>query len=143
MAIKSIHEILTMIDNVKDVEARKAALRQANAQVPAAIQVIRLAMDSNLQFALPPGDPPYKPCEAIDQHGRLHQEIRKMQYFMVGGPDIHQTKREVLFIQVLESIDPEDAKLLLHAKNKKLPYKKITRKIVEETFPGMLSDEQK
>jgi hypothetical protein len=36
---------------------------------------------------------------------------------------------------MLESVDPSDAKLLVAAKNKKLPFKSITKKLVMETFP--------
>ena len=45
-------------------------------------------------------------------------------------------KRETLFIGLLESIDPEDAKVLLAAKDKKL--KGITAAIVNEAFPGLI-----
>jgi len=36
---------------------------------------------------------------------------------------------------MLESIHPEDAKLMLSVKDKKLPYKGITTKLVQEAFP--------
>jgi hypothetical protein len=44
-----------------------------------------------------------------------------------------------MFIQLLESIDSGDAKLLLHVKNKKLPseLKDITESVVRKAFPGI------
>jgi hypothetical protein len=43
-----------------------------------------------------------------------------------------------MFIQILESIDPEDAKLLLAVKDKRIPYNGITQKLVKEAFPNLL-----
>jgi hypothetical protein len=43
-------------------------------------------------------------------------------------------RRESLFITLLESVDPKDAKLLLSVKNKKLPYKNITKDLIQEAF---------
>jgi hypothetical protein len=40
---------------------------------------------------------------------------------------------------MLEGVHPEDAKVLVNMINKK-PYKSITRKVVEEAFPGLLKD---
>ena len=47
-------------------------------------------------------------------------------------------KRERLFIGILESIHPQDAELVLKMVEKKMPAKGLTRKIVEEAFPGLL-----
>jgi hypothetical protein len=70
----------------------------------------------------------------------LYQEQRRLYLFIAGGhPDLSQLRRETLFIQVLESIPPEEAELLLAVKDKKLPYKGITKEIVQEAFPGLLS----
>jgi hypothetical protein len=38
---------------------------------------------------------------------------------------------------MLEAVDPDDAQLLLHVKNKKLPYQGITKDIVAKSFPGI------
>ena len=143
MAIKSMSEIFKIISDIKTTQEKQNALRAAHQQVPATIDLLRLAFDKNIKFALPEGEPPYKPCEKIDQHGRLHQEMRKMYIFLENGANIPKSKRETIFIQLLESIEPDDAKLLLSVKDKKFPYKGITRKLVEDTFPGLLSDAAK
>lgn len=63
-----------------------------------------------------------------------------------GNPNLKPVRREFLFIQLLESIDSEDAKLLLAVKEKKLPFKGITEKTVRQAFPDLLplegNDEQ-
>jgi hypothetical protein len=42
-----------------------------------------------------------------------------------------------MFIEVLQSVDPEDAKLLLAIKEKKLPYKGLNSKLVQKAYPGI------
>ena len=138
--VKSMAEIFTIISEQKTVEDRQNALRAAVEQVPTVAQFLQLAFDKNLVFRLPPGDPPYKPCEQQDQHGRLHQEMKKMYAFLNPNINIHPIKKETMFIQILESVDPDDAKMLLAAKDKKFLYKNINRKLIETTFPGMLTD---
>jgi hypothetical protein len=44
-------------------------------------------------------------------------------------------RREQLFIQLLEALDPDDAELIIAMKDKSSPYKNLTKKLVMETFP--------
>ena len=67
-------------------------------------------------------------------HNRLPREMRKFQYFFKES-NLNTIKREKLFIELLETVSPEEAKLVLMVKNKKLTYKGITRKLVEEALP--------
>jgi len=48
-------------------------------------------------------------------------------------------KREVQFVNFLESLDPDDAKLVISIKDKTMPYKGITRKLFEEAWPALAS----
>ena len=103
------------------------------------MQIIEAVCDVRVIFELPEGNPPFKsPEDMIDNTGGLYQEVRKMYIFTKNqrSANIHQIKRERVFIEMLESIHPEDAKLMLGVKEKKLPYKGITSKLVEEAFPG-------
>jgi len=47
-------------------------------------------------------------------------------------------KREGLFLNLLESLNPEEADLLVAAKDKNMKYKGITKKMVNETFPNLI-----
>jgi hypothetical protein len=73
-------------------------------------------------------------------HNRLPKELRKFQYF-VTGTTLNPIKRESIFIEVLETVSPEEAKLVLMMKDKKLTYKGITRKLIEEALPEILQGE--
>ena len=46
-------------------------------------------------------------------------------------------RRETLYIQLLESIHPKDAILLNSIKDKKIPFKGLNKKIVQQAFPDI------
>lgn len=93
----------------------------------------------NIKFLLPEGDPPYTPCNTGEAQGMLYTQIRTLYLFCEGGhPDLKQSKRERLFVQLLEAVDPDDAKLLLAVKDKKLPYKGIDINVVKEAMTDLL-----
>ena len=100
--------------------------------------ILQAAYDPKVKFLLPPGDPPYKPNELVDQHHVFHKDARMVQYFVEGfHPDLSQTKREAMFIEFLERLDPKDAALLCQVKEKK-PIKGITLQHVTEALPGLI-----
>lgn len=136
-----VSEIFKKISEEKNATTRKELLWQEKDN-PGVIAMLRMAYDPNIKFNLPEGSPPYKPCEYLDQQSMFYNSIRKLYLFInEGNPGVTQVKREMLFINMLESLDPEDAKLLLAVKEKKMPYKGITKKLVLETFPGLLPNE--
>jgi hypothetical protein len=47
-------------------------------------------------------------------------------------------KREMMFIRMLESIHPEDAKIVVAMLTRKLPTKGLTKALVKEAFPKLL-----
>lgn len=99
--------------------------------------VLGYGMDPGVKWLLPVGDPPYRPLfDAADQEGRFYVECKKLIYFVDSpeGREVKQLKREQLFIQVLESIDPRDAVLLLRMKNRQL---KIMPEAIEQAFPNL------
>lgn len=132
-----IAETLNKISELKTRPERIEALRVNNNQVYR--QIFQYAYQPDIVWNLPEGDPPYKPCEFLDQEGRLYTELRRLYLFIKGGNDnLKQLKREQLFIQLLESVAPEDAKLLLAMKDKKLPYKTLDLKLIKEAIPDLL-----
>ena len=82
------------------------------------------------KMKLPDGDPPFKPDAApIGMNPtNLLSEIKKLYVFV--RDDISKVRREQLFIQLLESVHPDEAKVLLAVKDQDLSkvYKKITHK---------------
>lgn len=117
--------------------------------------ILKCCFDPKVVFNLPEGPAPYKPAEFTDVESALFGQIRKMYIFVkngnsiiFGAPDspgvesMAKVKREKLFVDLLEGISPSDAALLESIKDKKMPFKGITRKLVIKAYPGLISDEQ-
>jgi len=138
---KSIASVFKFIASQESREMVVEALRQNDH--PVIKQLIYYAYSPSVKFLLPEGAPPYKPCEFVDQEGRLMAEVRKMYLFIEGGnPNLTAMKREMLFIQLIESIAPDDAELLIAIKDKTLPHQNITPDVVREAFPDLLPPEE-
>ncbi len=140
MAVKlEISEVLEKAAALP-TKADKVAFLQSNYSVPLTL-VLRAALDPNIKWALPEGAPPYTINPYPGQEGALYSEARRLYLFVEGGnPNLTAKKREHLFVQFLEMLTPKDAQLVLAAKEKKLPYKGITAKLVNEAFPGLISE---
>ena len=98
-----------------------------------------LCYDNRLKWQLPEGNPPYKPLDkSMDAQGHLYVEMKRMYLFIEGLNNAHQSKREQIFVRMLEEIDPDDALLLLEVKNRKI--KGVSKKIIKQAFPGFLDE---
>jgi len=134
---KSLYQILSDISELKSNKEKIEALR-TNRFAEAFKCIFHYTYHSQVKWLLPEGKPPYKPCDLVDAEGRLLSELRKLYLFIEGGnPNLNQTRREFLFIQMLESIEPKDAELLVAMKDRKLPFKSINKKLVMQAFPDL------
>ena len=102
-------------------------------------QVLKGAFDPNIEWLLPKGDVPYTVNEAPlgTEHTLLSQEAKRLYLFTQHGDStISQTKREMLFIQLLEGLSGEEAKFLVTVVNQKVnnEYKGFTANLVKEAF---------
>jgi len=133
--MKALSTIIEEIEKEKNVNKQAELMKSYSCK--ALKDIIGFGMDPNVKWLLPEGDPPYRPLPVeADQEGKLYAETKMFQYFVDSneGSGIRPMKREQLFIQLLESIDPRDALLVLRVKNKKL---KINKKAVKMAFPGI------
>lgn len=132
-----ISEVLQKVSNAKTKAEKITLLRQHN--TPALRSVLIINFDESVVSMLPPGEVPYVPNDAPagTEHTVLEQEYRKLYLFFKGGSNsLQQSKRESLFIQMLEGLQEAEANVLVLAKDKILGKKyKITRACVEEAFP--------
>lgn len=103
--------------------------------------ILQGAFDPNVKWLLPKGDPPYKANNLVDQQNVLIRDARKLMYFVEGFyPGLNQIKREAMFVEMLETLAPEDAKLLLAIKEKKLPWKGLDILIIKKAFPDLIPE---
>lgn len=134
----SLSEILKKASDIKDLNQKVHWLRTNDSNPLRAI--LTGAFSPHVKWLLPEGEPPYKPCDLVDQQHRLFIEARKLYLFLEGGNhNLKQVRREALFIEMLECVDPEDAKLLLAVKDKRLPYPGVTLEVVNLAFPGLIA----
>ena len=134
---KSLYEQLSVISELKTTKEKVEAI-VTHPRVAAFKAIFGLAYDQNIKWLLPEGEPPFRPTDVLDVEGRLLSELRRLYLFVEGGnPDLTKTRREFLFIQLLESVHPQDAKLLIAMKDRKLPFKGLTKKVAQQAFPDL------
>ena len=130
-------EIATRVNNAKDKPRKLKILRESDSQ--ALRQICRAAFDTKIKWLLPNGDVPYTPNEAPlgTEHTLLSQEVKRLYHFLEGGDTtISATKRETLFVQLLEGLSAEEAEFLITVKDQKVNnvYKGFTANLVKEAF---------
>ena len=132
-----ISEILTKVNNAKDKTKKIQVLKDNDSS--ALRMVLKGAFDPNIKWALPEGTPPYKENDAPagTEHTTLHQEARRLWHFVEGADQkLSKSKKEMMFIQMLEGLHKDDAKLLISVKEKELNkvYKGLTDSVVKDAF---------
>ena len=132
---KCMSDIVAKIERQSTVEKQVEFLQYHSSYALKA--VLGYGMDPGVKWLLPPGDPPYRPLDvSADQQGRFYIECKKLIYFVDSneGREVKPLKREQLFIQVLESVDPRDAKLILRMKRRDI---RIRPEAIQIAFPKM------
>ena len=132
-----LSEIFTKINNAKDKPKKIEVLRQYD--TPGMRMVLKGAFDPKIEWELPPGTPPYIANEAPagTEHTYLELEAKRLYNFAKGGnASLNKIRKETLFIQMLEGLHADEAKVLIDMKNKTLnkTYKGLTSDMVKEAF---------
>lgn len=136
---ESIHELFNRLDKIEDEEVRAKEMI-ANAGNVRFFDVLHYALSPNITWLLPEGDPPYRQNgDHVNSHPNFWNDVRRLYMFIEGGKNLEDARRQTLFIQMLEFIHPEDAKLLLDMVGKRWPYKNISKEFVDKVFPGLLN----
>ena len=131
-------EIAMKVNNAKD-KPRKLQVLRDNNSVPLR-QVLKGAFDPKVEWSLPTGEEiPYKVNDAPlgTDHTLLSREAKRLYLFIKGGDNsLSNTKKETLFIQMLEGLSAEEAVFLVAVVNKKVnnEYKGFTGNLVKEAF---------
>ena len=140
---KGLGEIFKSIKAKRSPAAIKKALLEANQEEPMVGEVLKYAYHPGIIWELPETDPPYTALEKNnDAQNMLYSQFRTLYLFCRGGnPNLKQLRRESLYVELLESVDPDDAILLLEMKNKKIKYIKedIAMEVFPELFPEVIA----
>lgn len=143
MASLSVAEVVQSLQSAKTKNERVQILKSND--TPALRGILRMNYDASLTLALPEGTPPYKPSQVPQGFGEtsLKASARGWYVFLKEtAPNMKQSKRESIFISLLESLDPVEAEILLAAKDRNLDLG-LTKKAIDEVFPGLIKSEGK
>ena len=136
----TIAEILQKAHNAKTKSEKVKVLQQNNSQALRSLFIWNY--DDSVVSAIPDGDVPYRPNPAPmgTEHTLLEKEARKFYYFVKGGADnLPSMKKENMFIQMLEGLHEDEAKVLCLVKDKQLGKRyRITKAVVETAFPTIV-----
>ena len=134
-----VSEVLDAVHKAKTKAKKIEVLREYDSKALRYCLIINF--DESIVSALPEGDVPYtpNPSPTVESASKLASEYRTLYNFVKGGNDqLSSTRREVLFIQLLESLMPSEAEVLCLVKDKKLAKKyKISFPVVKEAYPDI------
>jgi hypothetical protein len=148
-----ISEVLQRVSNAKTKAKKVEILKEY--KTPALTKVLLCNFSKSISFVFPSGETPYRPLDRpkgidhlilITEHRQLEKFIKKtingVTWYGCSNrtaPSIQQLKKENLWIQILESLHPEEAQILDLIKDKKLTDRyKITKQKVIDAFPELL-----
>ena len=134
-----VHEILELASKQR-TRAKKVEILQEYANT-ALKSLFIWNFDETVISMVPAGEVPYNPNEVPvgTDHTSLRKEYKHLFNFVKGGNDsLTSLRRETMFIQMLEGLHPEEAKIICLVKDKNLTEKyKLTQDIVAEAFPDI------
>ena len=119
--LEEINKDVKVINNYKDDQALR--------------YIFQYAFDEDKKMDLPDGEPPFKPDAAPLGMSPANLRMEAKKFYVFCRKDLAPTRREQLYIGLLEAVHPDEAKLINHVKDQKLTklYPKINRKLLEGT----------
>ena len=160
-----VFEILDAASSQRSKAKKVEALRRY--EHPSVKMIFVWNFDDSVISLLPPGEVPYGETNAqttfagtlsdnlikeaqggesatgqdLDGRGKtsLRREYQNLYHYVKGGNDkLTTTRREMMFINLLEGLHPRESEILILTKDKKLTDKyKISLDVVKEAYPKM------
>ena len=134
-----VHEILELVESQRTKAKKIEILREYDDLALKAILIWNF--DPTAISVLPEGPVPYKENEVPigTDHTSLRREWKNLYHFVKGGNDrLSAIRRETMFVQMLEGLHPEEAKIVCLVKDKDLESRyKITYDMVQQAYPDI------
>ena len=139
-----VHELLEAVD-AERVKAKKLEILRTHGEDSFKMTMI-WNFDESVVSMLPEGSVPYQPVESdvqanrekgLPQRSTIRNSARQFYRFVKGGDDqLNKIKRESIFINILETLPPPEAEILVLVKDKAVNTKyNITKELVAEAYP--------
>ena len=137
-----VQEILDLANKQKRIDDRIDILKEYRNDALTAILIWNF--DDSITSVVPDGEVPYEKNDVPigTDHTTLRREWKNLYNFVKGGNDtLSSIRRETMFIQMLEGLHPEEAKIICLVKDKRLTEQfKITYDMVKEAYPDITLD---
>lgn len=139
--MKAIFEILEEVAEAKTREEKRDILKKNDHMVLR--DILRGSFDDAITWALPKG--PIPPDEVVHEGDKtaMYKQGGELRWFVKWGPGhkLPAVQREKRFFDMLAAIHPKDAEVIVLMKDKKLlgHYKGLTKKLVSDTWPNLIS----
>ena len=134
-----IHEVLELASKQRTKAKKIEILEEYSSDALKAILIWNF--DQTVVSMIPEGTVPYNKNEVPvgTDHTSLRREWKNLYHFVKGGNDrLSAIRRETMFIQMLEGLHPEEAKIICLVKDKNLESKyKITYDMVQQAYPDI------
>ena len=136
--MKLIHEVFNEIALTKSVKAKQQLLRQW--ETPALKVLLRCMMDTNIKFKVTT-IPKYIPTDDPIGYSvtTLEKECRYLPY-LYEGSNLTEQRATNMLQDMLESMYHEDAEILSRIVKGKFKVAGLTKRLVHDTFPELLTD---
>lgn len=132
-------EILQAVSSAKTKKHKIEILQEYRS--PALVSLFIWNYDDTVKSAIPQGIVPYTPNDAPtpEAQSKLASQYRTLYNYVRGGNDsLRQVKRESLFIELLESLHPDEAELVCLVKDKTMNKKyRVTHNVIKEAYPDV------
>jgi hypothetical protein len=145
----ALSDILAKASEMKTVEESIEYLLRFDSEYQRGYLKLMFCPSLKFHKDLPDGKTPYTPSK-FDEPGRLPSELRRMYLFLDdksnrergANPSVlPAAKRQRLWVEILESVSPNDAIFLDHMKEKKSPYKRIGPSLIKKAYPGLIVED--
>lgn len=140
--MKPLYEIFDAFEECKTKKERMEVIEKNLSQT--LVDVFKLTYHPQFQWKIKEMPDNYKvPTDMLPgiTHDSLAHQLRRLYIFQVGNStaeSLTEKRRNELFIQMLESIEPREAEILLGIFQKDLGVKGLDYKFVKEAFPNLI-----
>ena len=134
-----IHEILDLVNGQRTKAKKVEILKEYETDALKSLFIWNF--DPSVVSLLPEGEVPYNRNDVPvgTDHTSLRREYKQLYHFVKGGNDqLSSLRRESMFIQMLEGLHPDEANIIILAKDKRLSETySVTYEQVKEAFPDI------
>jgi hypothetical protein len=139
--MKNIYEIFDEFELAKTKKEKQDVFLKNYS--PTLVEVLRLAFHPDIDWLVKEMPEEYKVPDTLPgiSHAKLSTELRRLYLFQKGNitaERLTEQRQKELLLQLLESIEPREAEVIIGIFNKDLGVKGLTLKFVQEIFPNLL-----